>query len=177
MKKMILFVFLLSASFVAVQAQSDCASKKASSAAVSVNTEAADLAAANDASIDRRECEKSGSVSYFKKNACENSGKVSFSQVNYDNAAAQWVNVAPSDVAAEKAACASKASAGGKACCSSKGKASAQATSSSDEKAACASKASADGKACCSSKKGKGASAEAQPQKSSLTGDAKKVNN
>jgi hypothetical protein len=167
--KNLLFLFFLAISAVAVQAQSDNLTST-----TSVNDEVAAKAASMDATIDRRVCETSGKVSYYRKDVCEKSGKVAFEQVHFDAAAGQFVNVAPSSIATgEKAACASKTA--GKACCASKGTSATAASS--EEKAACASGSKTAGKACCSSKKAKGASAavneDAMPQGSG----AKKVNN
>lgn len=166
--KKLLFVALLACGFVMVQAQSESLAKASNS---SVAQDAATVAASMDPSIDRRVCETSGKVSYYKKDVCEKSGKVSFSQVQYDAASGQFVNVSPSQVA-EKAVCAGKTS--GKSCCASKSS-SASATAGTDEKANCAGKAS--DKACCS-KKAKSASAAAvSPEGNTVAPSAKKTSN
>ena len=54
-----------------------------------------------DPSIERKVCEYSGSVSYYKKKQCEVSGKTSFTEVNYDAALGQFVNISPSESGAE----------------------------------------------------------------------------
>ena len=45
---------------------------------------AADVAAEADESIERRVCDMSGAVGYYKKHTCDVSGKVSFDEVFYD---------------------------------------------------------------------------------------------
>lgn len=151
MKKLMLLVILAVATL-SVQAQSECASKKASSSTTAIADDAAAQAAALDATIDRRVCDNSGKVSYYKKNVCEKSGKVAFEQVHYDASTSQFVNVGPSQVAGEKEACASK-------------KDGASATATSGNEKACSGASKTSGKACCASKKGKGASASVQEEK------------
>gem|GEM_PF-753606 len=51
--------------------------------------------AANDASIEKRVCEKSGKVSYMRKATCAKSGKTSLTPVHYDAGSKKFVNVAP----------------------------------------------------------------------------------
>ncbi len=76
--------------------------------------------AANDASIEKKVCEKSGKVSYMRKATCEKSGKTSFTPVQYDAGSKKFVNVAPaaSDVqlvsGGEKKMCAKSAAAAAK---------------------------------------------------------------
>lgn len=167
MKKLILFAVLALAA-VGVQAQHNCGSKShsASTTSSSVSDEAAAQAASLDGTIDRRVCETSGKVSYYKKDVCEKSGKVSFSQVQYDAATSQFVNVAPSSVSDKKSG----------SCCASKG-ASASATSGEGgSKASCAGKTSGS-KACCAGKKAKGSSASVESNQSMVEPSAKKVNN
>ncbi len=88
--------------------------------------------------IERRQCAKSGAVSYFQKNTCAKSGKVSFAEVNYDEATAKFVNVSPEAAGmgagavstAKEGAKTGKACAksGSKACCAKKGASAAKAT-------------------------------------------------
>ena len=78
---------------------------------------AALVAAANDATIEKRVCEHSGNVSFHKKSVDAATGAVSYSEVVYDNAKAQFVSLASeSDVKVgdKKAGCASGT---GKSCC------------------------------------------------------------
>lgn len=165
--KKLLFLFVLAISAIAVQAQSD-------NLAASTTQDAAAKAASMDASIDRRVCETSGKVTYYRKDVCEKSGKVSFEQVQYDAAAGQFVNVAPSQIATgEKAGCAGQSA--GKSCCASKGASATATAASGEEKAACGSKTA--GKACCSSKKAKGSSAAVSDDATLQGTGAKKVNN
>lgn len=156
MKKILfLFAFVLSASLVSAQSTDakkscsktcakTCASKKASSASIDGETKvasaesAAELAAANDESIERKVCDVTGSVSYYRKTTCEHSGAVKMTEVEYDETAGSFVNASPKDVMSEGEAKAVKTSDKAvKACCA-KG----------EEKACCASKAKS-----CSSKK------------------------
>ena len=147
MKKLfVLFAFMGLVSF-AVNAQTCCAKKSASTTSVESN-DVIVKAASLDASVEQRVCEKSGSVSFVRKNVCEKSGKVSYVDVQYDAATQKFVNVSPSDnahattsskvkkvaattkkdcSAAEKAGCSKTASS--KSCCSKGKSASATATS------------------------------------------------
>lgn len=59
---------------------------------------AADIAASQDETIERKECAYSGTVSYYKKSVCEKSGKVSKEQVKYCSDAQAFVNASPSNV-------------------------------------------------------------------------------
>ena len=75
--------------------------------------------AANDASIEKQVCEKSGKVSYVRKATCEKSGKTSLMPVQYDAASKKFVNVSPAaDVqlvsGGEKKMCAKSAAAAAK---------------------------------------------------------------
>lgn len=111
-----------------------CAAKKSAMAKKSTSTEAvdADAFAAKFASenenIERRVCAKSGSVSYFETSVCAKSGAKKVSEVQWDAAAAKFVNTSPSDAGAEKKACSKDAKAKGccakgtckKACCADK---------------------------------------------------------
>lgn len=59
--------------------------------------------AAQDDSIERRQCAKSGAVSYVKKNTCAVSGTVSYAEVKYCEKSKAFVNVSPSDMKGEAA--------------------------------------------------------------------------
>lgn len=108
MKKILSLVFLLACTFTMMQAQDavakkacsksskacakSCAAKKAKSAATTADVNVtrvaaaymvADEAAAADESIEKRVCEKSGSVSYYQKSVCEKSGSVSWNEVSF----------------------------------------------------------------------------------------------
>ncbi|MEZ4911680.1 MAG: hypothetical protein R2774_12575 [Saprospiraceae bacterium] len=70
-----------------------CASKKSTSTSATTSTDAtsvasyvmeADKAAEGNVNIEKRVCEKSGSVSYFEKSVCPDSGNVSWNEVKYD---------------------------------------------------------------------------------------------
>ncbi len=157
--KKVLFLFLLVSGALTVQAQStkhNCAGHAATSVTSEVSDEAVAQAASLDESIERRVCETSGKVSYYRKDVCQKSGKVSYEAVAYDAATSQFVNASPSEMS-EK---------GAKSCCASKG-AKATAASSKDAKSCAGSK---KGKSCCASKKAKGTSA-------SVDATAKKVKN
>ncbi len=54
-----------------------------------------------DPSIEKKVCDYSGAVSYYKKKQCEVSGKTSYTEVNYDAALGQFVNISPSESGAE----------------------------------------------------------------------------
>ena len=91
-----------------------------------------------DETIERRQCAKSGTVSYFQKNTCAVSGKVSFQEVTYDAKTAKFVNVSPSGMGAAASDSANTMNKSGtvkKACCASGA-----------EKACCASKKACSGK-------------------------------
>ena len=151
MKKIFLFALLVCGAL-AVQAQTkghDCASHKAKASATAVESVSDDViaqAASLDENIERRVCENSGKVSYYRKSTCEKSGKVSYNPVNYDSASSTFVNVSPAQVTKKKA-CASKAN--GKSCCAKGAKATAVAGKAG--KSCCAGK---KGAKACSSKKG-----------------------
>ncbi|MEZ4948508.1 MAG: hypothetical protein R2879_14395 [Saprospiraceae bacterium] len=152
MKKLFLLFALVSfAALGTIQAQ--CHGKKSASTTEVQSDEAAAKLASMDETIERRVCEKSGTVSYWKKETCAKSGNVSFSEVSYDSANGQFVNVSPSEVHGKatngKSCCAGK-SAGSKASCSGAEKASAS-------KASCSGAAKAG---CCSSKKASAASTQ-----------------
>lgn len=59
----------------------------------------ADLAAEGDNSIVRKECPKSGKVSYYQEAVCEKSGKVSMTEMKYCTKSSAFVNASPSDMA------------------------------------------------------------------------------
>ncbi len=98
---------------------------KSKTASVAANTPAAILAAQDD-SIEKRVCSKSGAVSYVKKNVCSHSGNVSFTDVEYSTETKKFINVSPSDMEVKAAPNAVKTSAAPscskskKASCSSK---------------------------------------------------------
>ncbi|MCF8236818.1 MAG: hypothetical protein K9I85_01570 [Saprospiraceae bacterium] len=156
--KKVLILSLLVAGALTVQAQTakhNCNGAASTSLTSEVSDEAVAQAASLDESIERRVCETSGKVSYYRKDVCQKSGKVSYSPVSYDATNSQFVNASPSDLNAK----------GGKSCCASKG-ATATSASSKDEKGCAGSK---KGKSCCAGK-AKGTSASIAPT-------AKKVKN
>ena len=114
----------------AKKSKAACASKteaaKATSADDNASMEAAAKLASLDENIEQRVCEKSGAVSYVRKETCSHSGKVSYVNVSYDAETAQFVNVSPKDLeaAGEKKACCAKGAGEGKGCCASKASAS-----------------------------------------------------
>lgn len=183
MKKLLFFVLLASAAWT-VQAQTakhNCTGA-ASSASAEVSDEAIAQAASLDETIERRVCETSGKVSYYRKDVCQKSGKVSYEPVSYDATTSQFVNASPSEVnAGKKSCCASKGAkataasetskscAGSKAdksCCASKG---AKATAASETSKSCA--GSKAGKSCCAGKSAKGASASVAPTATKVKND------
>ena len=124
MKKFfLLFAFFGLVSLAANAQEKTCpyAAKAKTEKAAATATAAAKLASM-DASIEKRVCEKSGTVSYVRKSICEKSGTVSFTNVVYSPETAKFVNASPSKMAkkacskAEKAACSKSTSK--KACCS-----------------------------------------------------------
>lgn len=123
MKRLVLLFALLG--FVAassVQAQNCSHAKKtATAAAVSDDDSGAAKAALLDNSIERQVCEKSGKVSYYRKDVCEKSGKVSLTEVQYDTPSGKFVNVSPSEKASCNKGGATKVGLDGKkgACCAS----------------------------------------------------------
>lgn len=136
--------------------------EKASSADASTDVSKAMMAANKDESIEAKTCEKSGTVSFYKKDVCEKSGKVSYTEVEYSETNETFAVKASNDETPvadapkakkaecspkEKASCSSKASSKKDACCSSK--ASKASATSSKKPACCSSKA---GKKSCSSK-------------------------
>lgn len=114
----ILCLFFLSAGVMSAQdapVKKACASKKScakvctkgkASASVDAETKvasalsAADAVAAEDESIQKKVCDLSGSISYFRKSVCEKSGSVKMTEVQFDEVQNAFVNVSPMDAAA-----------------------------------------------------------------------------
>ena len=146
MKKIFFLFLLVGLAFVQVDAQScskskataasskSCAKKctKATKAKVASAVMEADVIAAEDETIEKKECAVTGSVAYYKKSTCEKSGKVSMEEVQFDAESKEFVKVAsvsleneiaPADEKmTKKASCAKTVKADGKACCSKDGK-------------------------------------------------------
>lgn len=97
MKKLVLLFALLGVISLNVNAQSCPYANKANSEKVAANLVSADEAAAVDANIQKRVCQKSGTVSYVRKNVCSTSGKVSYADVEYCTKSGKFVNVSPKD--------------------------------------------------------------------------------
>ena len=129
--KQLLFIaaFFLSAT-VAVNAQTEgktcdkpCTHTEKASAQVDNTMSKAIEAANSDQSIEVRTCEKSGNVSFYKKDVCENSGKVSFTEMEYQESTGEFAVKASNDEVLKAANTEKKSSCSGekaKACCSSK---------------------------------------------------------
>ena len=113
-KVLILFAFVFTAGIVSAQKTCTKAEKAACAKAgkkcvkstasahdgetkVASALSVAELAADNDETIEKKVCEYTGNVSFYKKNVCEKSGKVSMTEVQYDEEAAAFVNVSPKD--------------------------------------------------------------------------------
>jgi len=157
MKKLILFVAMFGmVGFVSAQCSKTASANKKSCCAKTAA--AAASTASLDASIEKKVCEKSGKISYYKTSTCPASGKVTQTEVTYDDKAKQFVNVAS---VADEAPAAAKANAK-KECskkCSKKCAKGAKATGVSNKTKAC----TKGSKACC--KKGtKTAAAAASSQ-------------
>lgn len=147
--KKVLFVAILALGAWTVQAQSakhSCAGHS-TSASADISDDVIAKAASLDETIERRVCETSGKVSYYRKDVCQKSGKVSYEPVNYDPETSQFVNASPSEMSGN---------ASGKSCCAGK---------SSSGKTSCASGKSS----CCAGKNAKGAGA-CEKQTSSKSG-------
>jgi len=75
-----------------------CAAKKTAQAESTTKVASAiaeaEVAAESDESIEKRVCEKSGSVSFYQKSVCEKSGKVSWNQVEYNSDSQSFTQVA-----------------------------------------------------------------------------------
>lgn len=83
-------------------------------------------AAMTDETIEKKVCEKSGKVSYQRKDVCEKTGKISYTAVQYDEAQAKFVDIDESDIKASsmmKKGCSKSSKAG---CCAKKASAQAQ---------------------------------------------------
>ncbi len=80
----------------------------------------AEKAAMSDDMIEKRVCENSGSVTYHRKKVCDVSGAISYTEVQYDEASAQFVDFVEADVKASKSKACAK---GKKGCCAKKAKA------------------------------------------------------
>jgi len=149
MKKILFSLSLLLSLTFGVQAQHACCSKSAAAkgacemkvadASTPIPSEyqtAAAKIASLDASIEPRTNPVTGEVSYVRKETSAHSGEVSFVALNYDPNSSSFVNVSPTQVAAEanntqgcgstaktastKSGCATGAS--GKSCCADKSK-------------------------------------------------------
>ncbi len=120
MKKILfLFAFVMFAGLVSAQdtaakkscaktCAKTCASKKASASVdgetkVASAETAAELAAAEDESIERKVCDVSGSISYYRKSTCSVSGATKMTEVQYDGETKSFVNVSPKDVMSAEA--------------------------------------------------------------------------
>lgn len=120
--KQLLLLVLLSCTFSmgTLSAQACCKGKKAcSKSTASATTEvdqayvmAASEAASKDASIEKRVCEHSGKVCFFK-NSKDANGATASTEVTFDQATSTFVNMAPSS-ANSKSCCSAK-----KSCCKS----------------------------------------------------------
>jgi len=101
MKKLFMFIAFLGLVNMA-QAQCTKSAKTASKSACCAKTMAtATKVASMDDSIEKKVCEKSGSVSFVKKSVCEKSGNVSYSNVEYCTKSNKFVNVSPSKMDAK----------------------------------------------------------------------------
>ncbi len=93
MKKLILFVAMFGmVGFLSAQCSKTAGANKKSCCAKTAA--AAATSASLDASIEKKVCEKSGKISYYKSSTCPASGKVTQTEVRYDDKAKQFVNVA-----------------------------------------------------------------------------------
>lgn len=152
MKNLLLLVALVSFVAAGSAIAQDCGShgKSHSTSMVHSDDDAAMKAAASDPSIERKVDEKSGKITYWKKETSADAMTVSLQEVEYCTKSAKFVNVSPS----EKASCSKGASS--KGCCSSK-KGSATKVSLEGGKSCCTSGAKAG---CCSKKSGASAAIE-----------------
>jgi hypothetical protein len=141
-KVLILFAFVFSAGMVSAQTctkAEKAACAKSGKTCIKTGTASADgetkvasalsvaeIAAENDPTIERKVCEYSGNVSFYKKNVCEKSGKVSMTEVMFDEEASTFVNVSPKDMDEKEAKVVKTASESEtvktKACCKGKAK-------------------------------------------------------
>jgi hypothetical protein len=115
-----------------VKSASACSKKSASVATggkahCAGSVEAAAKLASLDESIETRTCEKTGSVSYVRKETNPETGAVIFTSVEYNSEMGKFVNVSPS----EGKACCKGAKAA--SCCSGKGKATSAEASSTNQ--------------------------------------------
>ena len=98
MKKLLLMCVVMLGFVGLSQAQTKACSKaekKACAKTCAKTAKAAAKLASLEDDIEQKICEKSGSVSYVRKNTCETSGKVSYQTVEYDATLGKFVNVAP----------------------------------------------------------------------------------
>ncbi|MFT5801190.1 MAG: hypothetical protein ACI9VN_001399 [Patescibacteria group bacterium] len=98
MKKLFMFIAFLG---LVNMAQAQCAKTASKSACCAKTMATATKVASLDGSIEKKVCEKSGSVSFVKKSVCEKSGNVSFSNVEYCTKSNKFVNVSPSSMNAK----------------------------------------------------------------------------
>jgi len=127
-----------------------CTHSEKASASASTDVSKAVMAAEKAENIEMKTCEKSGNVSFYRKDVCEHSGKVSYTEVEYMDATGEFVVKAEnteSSVENEKKSCSSSKSASESksGCCSSK-------SAAASAKGSCGSKATKASSGCCSSK-------------------------
>ena len=130
MKKIFVLFTFMSLVSLAVNAQ-NCPHAKSGTASISQEDDnyakTVATAAAEDESIKREVCSKSGTVSYSRKVVNESTDNVTYSAVKYDASTKKFVNVSPSD--SKKAGCCS----GGAPKSCSKAKSSSTSTSTSED--------------------------------------------
>ncbi len=135
MKQLFLALFLifgLTISNLSAQCKHSAAATEKSCSKTASVSEAALKAAAADATIEKKVCEKSGCVSFQRKSVDAN-GTASYTAVQYDEAKAMFVDM-PTEAKSEvKACCKAGAS---KSCCKGKGKSCSKGTASVETPAA-----------------------------------------
>jgi hypothetical protein len=105
MKKIILssLMMILGVAFVSAQCSKSataacCSSKKTAEASTSntaiTDMSAAEIAAAADQTIQKRQCPESGTMTFFQKSVNEESGKAVWNEVKFDEATKKFTQVA-----------------------------------------------------------------------------------
>ena len=121
MKKMMMMFALVGGLAFVGQAQSCCAGKKSAegTASCTMSTDAANKAAAGDASIEKRVNPETGAACFVRKTVAQD-GTASFAEVTYDAAVAKFVNVSPAAACVKPASATAACAKPGAACCAGK---------------------------------------------------------
>lgn len=167
MKKILFFAAFLLLAGLNVTAQNEtkkscdkpCTHSEKASADATNDVSTAVLAAEKAENIEVKTCDKSGNVSFYRKDVCEQSGKVSYTEVEYMESTGEFAvkaenaevptDVTPTEKTSKAKSSCSSSSASKSGCCSSKS------GTASKAKSSCSSSPANSKSGCCSSKSAK----------------------